>query len=212
MVSEDAGAVSARNRGFARPSFGAPGTGKSSRILFFGNVAYADALWNALQATGHDCIRIIRHAGHGFDIPLWGPDLIVVGGWRHLIPPAILALAPTVGFHSAKLPEYPGRAPVPWTLLRGDKYAWNTLLYLDEGVDSGDIVDTRVHKMREGETPDTLYDWIASSSVEMLLANLPSLLDGTAPRKPQDPARRGPLTTKDGWQHYWLRQQADGFG
>jgi methionyl-tRNA formyltransferase len=183
-----------------------------SRILFVGNVAYADALWYAIGDTEHHAYRCDRPAQLRWSVRHARPDLIVVGGWRHLIPPDVLALAPTVGFHSAKLPEYPGRAPVPWTLLRGDRYAWNTLLYLDEGVDSGDIVDTRVHKVREGETPDTLYDWIASSSVDMLLANLPRLLDGTAPRHRQDMARRGPLTTKDGWQHYWLRQQADGFG
>lgn len=169
-------------------------------ILFVGNVAYADALWDALGTTGNECHRVTDHARlPDVAAHLW-PDLIVVGGWRRLIPPDVLALAPTVGFHSAKLPEYPGRAPVPWTLVRGDEWAWNTMLYLDEGVDSGDIIDTRAHRVLEGETPASLYDWIAASSVEMLLANLPGLLEGTAPRKPQDPARRGPLTTKDGWQ------------
>lgn len=170
-----------------------------ARILLVGNVAYADALWAALLTTGHDVFRTTTQRQLAPDVAILRPDLVVVGGWRHLVPPAILAQAPCVGFHSAKLPEYPGRAPVPWTLLRGDEYAWNTLFHLDEGVDSGDIIDTRTRPIREGETPDSLYEWIATSSVEMLLANLPGLLDGTAPRKPQDRSRRGPETTKDGW-------------
>lgn len=171
-----------------------------ARVLFVGNVAYADDLWSALGTTGHDIRRVVNKAALEPVARNSEPDLIVVGGWRHLIPEHVLQRAPTVGFHSAKLPEYPGRAPVPWTLVRGDEFAWNTLLYLDAGVDSGDIIDTRSHRVRSGETPETLYDWIARSSVEMLLANLPRLLDGTAPRKPQDVTRRGPLTTKDGWQ------------
>jgi methionyl-tRNA formyltransferase len=130
------------------------------------------------------------------------PDLIVVAGYRRLLPASLVNRIPTVGFHSAKLPEYPGRAPVPWTLLRGDSHAWNTMLYLDEGVDSGDIIDTRSRAILPGDTPETLYEWVARTDAEMLLANLPGLLDGTAPRKPQDLSRRGPLTPKDGWDRW----------
>ena len=73
------------------------------------------------------------------ELPGRRPDLIVVAGYRRLIPAEVLAMPRlgTVGFHSAKLPEYPGRALVPWTLLRGDEYAYNTMFFLDEGVDSG---------------------------------------------------------------------------
>jgi methionyl-tRNA formyltransferase len=129
------------------------------------------------------------------------PDLIVVAGWRRLIPPDALAIPRygTVGFHSAKLPEYPGRAPVPWTFLRGDTHAWNTMLYLDEGVDSGDIIDEESRPLCECDTPTSVYRWVAESDARMLRRHLPALLAGTAPRTPQDPHRRGPLTTADGW-------------
>jgi methionyl-tRNA formyltransferase len=140
------------------------------------------------------------------------PDLIIVAGWRHLIPPEVLAVAPTVGFHSARLPQYPGRAPVPWTLLRGDEFAYNTMLYLDEGVDSGDIIAERRLRLVDSDTPQTVYEWMAQSGVAMLRQHLTALLAGTAPRTPQNTAQRGPLTTKDGWDHYYLARQADGFG
>lgn len=134
------------------------------------------------------------------------PDLVIVAGWRHLVPPGLLRLPRlgVVGFHSAKLPEYPGRAPIPWTLLRGDEYAYNTLFFLDEGVDSGDIIDYARTRIHPHDTPATLYEWVAETCVRMLRRNLPLLKEGAAPRMPQDPAKRGPETTKDGWLRWQL--------
>jgi methionyl-tRNA formyltransferase len=173
------------------------------RITLVGNVApQSDAMWRAI-ADAEDRLAWLRDPKRlAENIAEFPPDLIIVAGWRHLIPPEVLAIAPTVGFHSAKLPEYPGRAPVPWTLVRGDTHAYNTMLFLDEGVDSGDIIDQESRPIEPGDTPATLYEWIAESNVRMLLRHLPALKAGTAPRTPQDPALRGPLTSKDGWQVY----------
>ena len=175
-----------------------------ARVLLVGNVVYADTVaaampW-ALRPDGEPRDDQLSELAR-----LYRPDLIVVAGWRHLLPRSVLRLAPTVGFHSAKLPEYPGRAPVPWTFLRGDTHAWNTMLYLDEGIDTGDVVDARALELRPNDTPDSVYRWIGESSVEMLALHLTGLLSGTAPRLPQDFSRRGPVTTKDGWQLYGLR-------
>lgn len=135
------------------------------------------------------------------------PELIVVAGWRRLIPADILELAPAVGFHSARLPEYPGRAPVPWAIVRGDEYTANTLLYLDGGMDTGDIVDLEPIAIDPGETPDTLYAKMAASSARMIAQHLPALLAGTAPRVQQDPTRRGRPTTADGWAMWYERER-----
>lgn len=135
------------------------------------------------------------------------PDLIVVAGWRHLIPPEVLAIAPAVGFHSAKLPEYPGRAPIYWTLLRGDSHAWNTMLFLTEEPDAGDIIDAESRAIQWYDDPESLYRWVAESDARMLLRHLPALKKGTAPRARQSPARRGPLTTRDGYDR-WLASQS----
>jgi methionyl-tRNA formyltransferase len=122
------------------------------------------------------------------------PDLVVVAGWRRLVP----ILAPTVGFHSAKLPEYPGRAPVANAILRGDANLTNTMLWLDEGVDTGDVIDEWRFGIL-GKSPDDIYGVIGSTSARMLRQHWDGLLDGTAPRTPQDMSRRGPLTPADAW-------------
>lgn len=135
------------------------------------------------------------------------PDLVVVAGWRRLVP----ILAPTVGFHSAKLPEYPGRAPVANAILRGDRTLTNTMLWLDDGVDSGDIIDEYTISLMADQdavergapwyrSPDELYEAIGRSSAAMLRAHWAGLLDGTAPRRAQDMTLRGPLTPADAWR------------
>lgn len=136
-------------------------------------------------------------AALGFILAMVEPDLVVVCGWRRLIKPRHLAACTFVGFHSAKLPEYPGRAPVPWTLFRGDAEATTTLFYLDEGVDTGDIIDSA--SVPVGYTVAQTYERLAQADIALLRKHLDGILAGTAPRTPQDPAKRGPLTTKDGW-------------
>lgn len=135
----------------------------------------------------------------GFAYPT-GYDLIVTVAWRHMVPDDILA-APlgVVGFHSAKLPEYPGRAPVAWTLLRGDELAYQTMLYLTDEPDAGDIIDERSVPV-EGMTAQDINAWCGRASAEMLSRHLSGLRAGTAPRTPQDRSRRGPMTTADGWR------------
>lgn len=190
-------------------------------IGFVGAYAYALEVLEAMVAAGYDPTAVVTappgaprwqdisgiSSGVMLRQPIelieYSPKLVVVAGWRRLIPRRLLETATVVGFHSAKLPEYPGRAPVPWTLLRGDRLGWNTLLYLDDDVDAGDIVEAEPIPIGDGETPDTLYTKLGRSSAELIVRHLPALLEGTAPRHPQDIRRRGPLTTSDGWARWY---------
>ena len=142
--------------------------------------------------------RLIWRDVYG-DIRQSRPDLIVTVGWRHLVPRDILEATPlgVVGFHSARLPEYPGRAPVPWAILRGDEFTANTMLFLTDEPDAGDIIDSRTIPVT---TASEMNRRMGETAAEMLRQHLPALLAGTAPRKPQDRSRRGPMTTADGWQ------------
>ena len=126
-------------------------------------------------------------------------DLLVTVGWRHIVPQWVIESCRlgVVGFHSARLPEHPGRAPVPWAILRGDATTDNTMLYLTSEPDAGDIIDRRTIPVT---TAREMNRRMGETAAEMLRQHLPALLDGTAPRTPQDRSKRGPLTTADGWQ------------
>ncbi len=125
------------------------------------------------------------------------PDLVVVAGWRRLVP----LVAPTVGFHSAKLPEYPGRAPVANAIYRCDPTLTNTMLWLDDGVDSGDVIDSWEFPI-EGRTPEDIYAEVGETSALLLKRHFYRLLDGTAPSEPQDKTKRGALTPVEAWR--WI--------
>ncbi|MGH3264468.1 MAG: formyltransferase family protein, partial [Trebonia sp.] len=123
------------------------------------------------------------------------PDLMVVTGWTRLLSAELLGIPPrgVIGFHASLLPRYRGRAPVNWAVLRGETVTGNTMMYLDAGTDTGDIVDQQTVPITLDDTCATVYARVGEAGAEMLGRHLPALLDGTAPRRPQGPADGPPL-------------------
>ncbi|MFD1534105.1 methionyl-tRNA formyltransferase [Pseudonocardia aurantiaca] len=116
------------------------------------------------------------------------PDLILVVGWTRLLGTELLRMPPlgAVGFHASLLPHYRGRAPVNWALINGERETGNTMFFLDEGVDTGDVIDQRRIAILDEDDCASLYRKVADSAVDMLLEHLPRLKAGTAPRAAQD--------------------------
>jgi methionyl-tRNA formyltransferase len=149
------------------------------------------------------------------------PDLILVAGWTRLLGPDILRIPRlgAIGFHASLLPRYRGRAPVNWALINGEKETGNTMFYLDDGVDTGDIVDQRRIAIDDDDDCATLYEKVARSGIEMLDQHLPALKVGTAPRRRQNEAdatvmpRRRPEDGRIDWARdadalfNWVRAQ-----
>jgi len=123
------------------------------------------------------------------------PDLMVVTGWTRLLSAELLGVPShgVVGFHASLLPRYRGRAPVNWAILRGEAMTGNTMMYLDAGADTGDIVDQRSVPITLDDTCATVYAKVGQAGADMLRRHLRALLDGTAPRRPQGPAVGPPL-------------------
>ncbi len=150
-----------------------------------------------------------------------GPDLVFCIGWTQLLKQNLLDLPRIgcLGFHASLLPRYRGRAPVNWAILHGEKETGNTLMLLDAGVDTGDILAQRRFPILEDDTCATIYDKVAVSEDEMIREVLPLIHGGNIPRQPQDhslatimPKRR----PRDGiidWNrttrelHDWVRAQ-----
>jgi methionyl-tRNA formyltransferase len=123
------------------------------------------------------------------------PDLIVVCGWTRLLSAELLGVPPrgVIGFHASLLPRFRGRAPVNWAILRGETVTGNTMMMLDAGTDTGAIVDQRTVPITPDDTCATVYAKVGEAGAEMLRRQLPALLAGTAPRRPQGPADGPPL-------------------
>jgi methionyl-tRNA formyltransferase len=111
-------------------------------------------------------------------------DLMVVVGWTRLVPGSVLTLPRygCVGFHASLLPFHRGRAPVNWSIIRGETETGTTMLMLDAGTDTGPIVDRCRLAISPDDTCGTVYERVADAEVEMLLRHLPALLTGQAPR------------------------------
>ncbi len=73
-----------------------------------------------------------------------GPDFIVVAAFGQLLPPSILEIAPCINLHASLLPQYRGASPVQQSLLHGDAETGVTSMRMDAGLDTGDILETRV--------------------------------------------------------------------
>jgi methionyl-tRNA formyltransferase len=116
------------------------------------------------------------------------PDVLFVIGWHQIVRPPVLRLARRglIGAHASFLPHNRGSAPINWAIMRGEREAGNTLMWLAEGVDEGDIIAQRTFPISPYDSAATLYARVAATNREMLLELLPRLLAGERPGRPQE--------------------------
>lgn len=116
------------------------------------------------------------------------PILIIVMGWRTVIPVEVLNIPArgVIAVHESLLPKYRGFAPVNWAIINGERETGVTLFYLDEGVDSGDIIAQRKIPIGLTDTGSILYQKTKNASVEILLDYLEDIKKGTVTRIKQN--------------------------
>ncbi|MDB5525366.1 MAG: formyl transferase protein [Rhizobium sp.] len=116
------------------------------------------------------------------------PDLTLVLGWSQIcrLPFRDIAKTGTVGFHPAALPRLRGRGVIPWTILRNEPTTGSTLFWLDEGVDSGDILLQRLFPLDSAETARSLYDKHTRNMREMVPEAVSLIENGVSTRLIQD--------------------------
>lgn len=156
-----------------------------------------NADWADLEpvATRHGvpCHRIERiDDGAALDlVRRLAPDVLLVLGWSHLVPTAVLEIPPhgCIGSHPALLPAGRGRHPITWALVEGRSETGLTLFYLDEGVDSGDIVWQRSFPIALEDDAAAVYERVCELGCEAVRELVPLLESGGAHRIPQNHAR-----------------------
>jgi len=120
-------------------------------------------------------------------LQILSPDVVFVIGWSQIVGPEALQIPRLgmIGTHAAMLPHNRGSAPVNWAIIRGETEAGNTLMWLTEGVDEGEIIDQVSFSITPYDTCATIYDKVGKSNGEMILRLIPKLIAGEKPGRPQ---------------------------
>jgi methionyl-tRNA formyltransferase len=117
------------------------------------------------------------------------PDLIVVVAYGQILPKRILEL-PLLGclnVHASLLPKYRGAAPVQWAILNDERETGVTIMKMDEGLDTGDILSQRATPIAADDNAQTLHDRLARIGAELLMETVPDYIAGkVTPRQQTD--------------------------
>jgi methionyl-tRNA formyltransferase len=116
------------------------------------------------------------------------PELIVVVAYGRILPLDILEM-PRLGcvnIHASLLPKLRGAAPIQWSVINGDEVTGITVMYMAEGMDTGDIILTEETPIALDETAGELFGRLSVMGADCLAKVLPLLESGAAPRTPQD--------------------------
>lgn len=137
--------------------------------------------WNAIRSTGKDpeLERFIRDAK---------PDLLLIADYRYLLSKSILHLAPfgVVNLHPSLLPKYRGRAPVNWAILNGEANLGLTAHFVDDGMDTGDIIEQVTFELKEEQDVGDALQILYPLYYQLTKKVLEYFKSGHVPRKPQD--------------------------
>ena len=128
------------------------------------------------------------------------PDVICVVAYGKILPKEILEIAKygCINVHGSLLPQYRGAAPIQWAVLNGDKTTGITTMYMDEGMDTGDIILKREVEIGENETTGELWYKLSKIGGELLVETLKNIENGTAPREKQgEDFTMAPMLNKD---------------
>ncbi len=129
------------------------------------------------------------------------PDLVVVAAYGRILPKSLLELAPLgcINVHGSLLPKYRGAAPIQWSVINGDKETGVTIIQMNEGMDTGDILLKATIAIEPNETASSLFDKLAVLGSRTLLQAIEGLQEGTlAPiAQNHDLATIAPMLKKD---------------
>ena len=118
------------------------------------------------------------------------PDVMVVMAYGQILPRGVLEIPEIacLNLHASLLPRWRGAAPIQAAIAAGDREIGITVMYMDEGLDTGDILFQRTIDILPADTGGALHDRLAGVAPETLLESLDLLAKGKAPRTPQDNA------------------------
>lgn len=116
------------------------------------------------------------------------PDLIVTCAYGQIVPKEVLDIPRlgAVNVHASILPKYRGGAPIHHAIMNGDTETGVSIMYMDEGMDSGDIIEIEKIPIKLDDTVETMHDKLSVLGASLLEKVLPSIVQGTNKRIKQE--------------------------
>jgi methionyl-tRNA formyltransferase len=115
------------------------------------------------------------------------PDLVVVAAYGQILPKTILEVPKhgCLNVHTSLLPKYRGAAPIQWAILKGESETGVTIMKMDAGMDTGDILTQERTAVTSEDNSETLYARLARMGAQMLVRTIPDYLAGKIEPRPQ---------------------------
>lgn len=140
-------------------------------------------------------------------------DLFVVVAYGQLLSEQVLAIPPrgSINIHASLLPKYRGAAPIHWAVINGEKTTGVSIMYLDLGMDSGDVIATAEVEITPDISTGELYDQLCSLGTELMLQVVADMERGEVEGQKQEEAAASyaPLLTREIERVDWQKSAAD---
>lgn len=139
------------------------------------------------------------------------PDLFCVVAYGKILPQELLDIPKygSVNVHGSLLPKYRGAAPIQWAILNGDKTTGVTTMFMEAGMDTGDMILKEEVEIGENETTGELWTRLAKIGGKLLVETVDLIEKGEAPREKQnDKFSMAPMLKKEMAQIDWENKTA----
>lgn len=141
------------------------------------------------------------------------PDLIVTAAYGQILPVSVLQLPKygCINIHASLLPHYRGGAPIQHAIMKGEDKTGITLMYMAEGLDTGDIIRQVEVPIKLNDDSGTMHEKLSNAGAMLLKTTLPDLLDGRLRRIPQNDQESSyaPNISKEDERIYWDRSSLE---
>ena len=137
------------------------------------------------------------------------PDVIAVAAYGKILPKNILDYPKygCINVHASLLPKYRGASPIRWCIIRGEEKSGVTIMYMNEGLDTGDMILKEEVPIPEDMTAGELHDILAELGAKLLVKTLKDIKGGKITRTPQDDSKASyaPMLTKETGEINWQK-------
>jgi methionyl-tRNA formyltransferase len=142
-------------------------------------IKYELPVYQPLKAKDPEFIKTVEELA---------PEVVIVAAFGQILSKALLDIPPfgCINVHASLLPKYRGAAPIQYSIIDGEEETGITIMYMDVGIDTGDMILQAKTPIAEDETGGSLYDKLAVLGADLLIEALDKIKLGTSIREPQD--------------------------